>query len=125
MNEEVAHVNPQDNTDRHEALSSNSFHVLLALQHDPLHGYAIMKRVEETSGASVGPGAVYGTIQRLEEAGFIHVGRRREPARGSHPRQEYEISDAGLAILRAEARRLADLTRLVAQRNLLTDGEEP
>ena len=46
-------------------------HVLLALADGPLHGYAVMKRVEEDSGIAMGPGTVYGALQRLEEAGWI------------------------------------------------------
>lgn len=118
-------MSPRDDTDRHTPMSPNSFHALLALQSGPLHGYAILKQVEGTSGATVGPGAIYGALQRLEEAGFICEGKRLDPERGSRPRQEYEITQTGLAALQAEARRLADLAQLVAQRDLLTEGDTP
>lgn len=118
-------MSPRDDTDRHVPMSPNTFHALLALQSGPLHGYAILKLVKGTSGASVGPGAIYGALQRLEEAGFIREGKQADPERGSRPRQEYEITESGLAALQAEARRLADLAQLVAQRNLLAEGETP
>lgn len=102
-------------------LSPHAFHVLLALEQGPLHGYAIMKEVQVTSGASVGPGAVYGALQRLEAAGLAREGARREPTRGSHPRQEYEITPRGIAALRAEARRFVGLVRLAAERNLVVE----
>ena len=115
----------RDDADRPVPLSPTSFHALLALQSGPLHGYAILKLVEETSGASVGPGAIYGALQRLEEAGFVREGKQADPQRGFRRRQEYEITQSGLAALRAEAQRLADLSRLIAQRNLLPEGETP
>lgn len=107
--------------DGHLPLATHSFHVLLALERQPLHGYAIMKRVEETAGTSVGPGAVYGALDRLEAAGLAREGAVKPPERGSTPRQEYEITEAGLAALRAEAARMAGLARLAARRNLLPD----
>lgn len=113
----------QDGTAGNGRISPIAFHTLLALQAGPRHGYAIMKEVEATSGSAVGPGAIYGAIQRLDEAGLIQEGRRLEPERGSRQRQEYEITDAGHAALVSEARRLAQLTRLVAERKLLPEGE--
>ncbi len=106
-------------------LSPVAFHTLLALHGAPLHGYAIMKEVEATSGSGAGPGAVYGAIQRLEEAGLIREGRRLEPSRGSHPRQEYEITERGVIALRAEARRFTRLADLVARRDLVPEGDGP
>jgi DNA-binding PadR family transcriptional regulator len=108
-------------TERDVPLAPHAFHVLLALEREPLHGYAIMKQVRETADGSVGPGAVYGALQRLEAAGLVREGRRLEPDRGSRPRQEYEITRAGLAALRAEALRLARLVRLAAERDLVPE----
>lgn len=115
----------RDRSSAHGPLSPMAFHTLLALQKAPLHGYAIMKQVKSTSGSAAGPGAVYGAIQRLEEAGLIREGRRLEPRRGSRPRQEYEITESGREVLRAEARRFARLARLAVQRELLPEGEGP
>ena len=49
------------------------FHVLLALADGPLHGYAIMQAVEASAGRELrmGPGTIYGSIQRMEEAGLV------------------------------------------------------
>jgi DNA-binding PadR family transcriptional regulator len=104
-------------------LSPVSFHVLLALHGAALHGYAIMKEVEATSGSATGPGAVYGAIQRLEEAGLIREGRRLDPSRGSRPRQEYEITEQGRVALGTEARRFTRLAELVARYDLVPGGE--
>lgn len=100
-------------------LSRNAFHVLLALERQPRHGYAIMREVEETAGTRVGPGAIYGAIQRLEQAGLVREGKLRDPERGLHPRQEFEITRAGREALRAEARKVVELARLVRRRKLI------
>jgi len=108
-------------TERDVPLAPHAFHVLLALERESLHGYAIMKQVQETADSLVGPGAVYGALQRLEAAGLVREGRRLDPERGSRPRQEYEITQAGLAALRGEARRLARLVRLASERDLVPE----
>ena len=49
------------------------FHILLALADGPLHGYAIMQAVESSAGpgAPMGPGTIYGSIQRMEDSGLV------------------------------------------------------
>jgi len=95
------------------------FHVLLALADGPLHGYAIMKRVEEDSGLFMGPGTVYGALQRLEEAGWIREtdAAPADARRGS----AFALTEAGQAALRAEGARLGRLARLVGRLDLDTD----
>jgi len=115
------HDAPSERAGQHAPLAPNAFHVLLALERGPLHGYAIMKRVAETSGMPVGPGAVYGALNRLEAAGLVAGGAVREPERGSRARQEYEITEEGLVALRAEAARLARLVELAGDRDLLPE----
>ena len=86
-------------------------HVLLALADGPLHGYAVMKRVEEESGVTMGPGTVYGSLQRLEEAGWIgEAGQAPGDARRGNA---FTLTEAGRAALRAEGARLAQLARRV------------
>lgn len=101
------------------SLSTYAFHVLLALRDRPLHGYGIMKEIEETTGKVVKPGAIYGAIQRLEKADLVEEGELQEPERGVHPRQEYRITSAGREALRDEARSLVALARLAWRRGLL------
>ena len=99
-------------------LSANAFHTLLALHAGPLHGYAIMLRVRETSGRAIGPGAVYGTLRRLEDGGMVREGLRQESERGPKERQQYKITPRGSAALAGEGRRLEGLARLVADLDL-------
>lgn len=91
-------------------------HVLLALAEEPMHGYAVMKRVEEDSGLTMGPGTVYGSLQRLEDAGWIE---EAGPAPGDARRgQAFRLTVEGRAALRAEGSRLERLARRVGRLDL-------
>lgn len=103
----------------HEPLTPAVLHVLLALAEGPLHGYAIMQRVEEESGVQMGPGTVYGSIQRLEVQGLV----RERDDEGEGRRRVYEITESGKAALEAEAVRLHRLNELVRARRIATGGE--
>lgn len=94
------------------------FHVLLALDRGALHGYAIMQAVADTAGVSMGPGTIYGTLQRLSDAGLVD---EAEPPAGEsgERRRCYRLTRAGRAALKAEARRIANLADLVRTRRLL------
>ena len=77
--------------------------VLRLLEERPRHGYDIIKALEDQSGGlySPSPGAVYPTLQLLEE-----LGHARAVDEGGG-RRIYEITDAGRAYL-AEHRTTAD-----------------
>lgn len=77
--------------------------VLRLLDEKPRHGYDIIKALEERSGGTYtpSPGAVYPTLQLLEE-----LGHARAVDEGGG-RRIYEITDAGRAYL-AEHRSTAD-----------------
>ena len=94
------------------------FHILLALAGGPLHGYAIMQSVEETAGPGVrmGPGTIYGSLQRMEEAGLV----RELTTPASDRRRLFTLLPAGRRALEAESRRLLRLAALVRARRLVT-----
>jgi DNA-binding PadR family transcriptional regulator len=87
------------------------FFVMLALHGEPLHGYGIKKEVaERTKGAvDLDAGGLYRLIARLEERGWVEPSDA-DPT-GDGRRKYYELTEAGRAVLAAEARRLADLVR--------------
>jgi DNA-binding PadR family transcriptional regulator len=94
------------------------FHILLALSAGPLHGYAIMQSVEEATGADMrmGPGTIYGSLQRMEEAGLV----KELSAPSSDRRRLFALQPAGRRALEAEARRLSRLAALVRARRLVS-----
>jgi DNA-binding PadR family transcriptional regulator len=95
------------------------FHILLALADGPLHGYAIMQAVEETAGAGpvMGPGTIYGSLQRMEEAGFV----KELAAHTADRRRLFTLLPAGRRALAQEAGRLSRLAALVRARRLVPD----
>ena len=103
-------------TERTGNLTPLAIHVLLAFAEGPLHGYAVMKAVEELSESSLstGPGNIYGAIQRMEEAGLVRDAGRAEGRR----RRLYALTPAGRKALRTESGRLARLADLLRAKGL-------
>jgi DNA-binding PadR family transcriptional regulator len=95
------------------------FHVLLALADGPLHGYAIMQAVERTAAGDppMGPGTIYGSLQRMEEAGLV----KELAARTDDRRRMFTLLPAGRRALAQEAERLARLAALVRAKRLIPD----
>ena len=93
------------------------FHILLALAERPLHGYAIMQAVEATAGVHppMGPGTIYGSLQRMEEAGML----KELASRTDYCRRVFTLLPAGHRALLQEAARLARLAALVRARRLV------
>ena len=99
-----------------------TFHILLALAGGDLHGYAIMKDVAQRSNGSVrlGPGTLYGALRRLLEAGLVEEsGERADPERDDERRRYYRLTPLGLAVARAEARRLDVILRAARRKKLI------
>lgn len=105
-----------DHTTRDQPLTPAVFHVLLALADGPLHGYGVMKRVEEHSGIAMGPGTIYGSLQRLEEAAWVEVSSVDGDARRT---RRFALTADGREALRTEAGRLSRLAHLVEAKDLV------
>lgn len=89
-----------------------TFHVLLALQEDDLHGYGVKKRVEELSEGSVrmAPGTLYETLHRMRERGLVEEPDERPPTTEDHPqRSYYRLTSLGRRLLRAEVERVGGM----------------
>ena len=88
-------------------LSPASFHILLALAGDELHGYGIMQEIVRQSAGKyrLGPGTLYDNLQRLMEKGLIE-----ETAHRSVPtdprRRYYRLTALGRRVLSTEVERL-------------------
>ena len=87
------------------------FHILLALAGGRLHGYAISKEVHRQSGGEVrmGPGTLYGTLQRLLEQGWVAVSDSPEGV--DERRRYYRLSGLGKRALEEEVQRMDGLVR--------------
>jgi DNA-binding PadR family transcriptional regulator len=84
--------------------------VLTALAGEPMHGHRIRDDVEALSGRPVGPGTLYGAIERLGHAGHI----RSLPLQGR--RQPYELTALGRQHLAEEITRTRALVDVVERR---------
>jgi DNA-binding PadR family transcriptional regulator len=92
------------------ALTPAVVHVLLALAGGERHGYAILKDVQQQSGSRLrfGPGTIYGTLQRLMEAGHVEEVAVRA-ADVDARRRYYRLTRAGREALELEVDRLGAL----------------
>ncbi|HEY6410641.1 MAG TPA: PadR family transcriptional regulator [Ktedonobacteraceae bacterium] len=99
------------------------FHILLALADGEKHGYAIMQEVgaRTTGGAMrMGPGTLYGSIQRMLKDGLIVEARERtDPVHGEERRRYYRLTGFGQRVLQAEALRLEQLVHLAHSKQVL------
>jgi DNA-binding PadR family transcriptional regulator len=99
---------------RLDPLPAAAFQILLSLADGDLHGYAIMRQVEEQTNRRVrlGPGTLYSSIQALLEEGLIEEVDRADDDDSSERRRYYRLTSSGRKLARAEAERLADLLRV-------------
>jgi DNA-binding PadR family transcriptional regulator len=101
-------------------LSPVVLHILLAVAAEARHGYAIAQEVERATAGAVklGPGTLYGSLQRMVDAGLIEEADVPDDAEGSHAerRRYYAITGLGRRALRADTERLAEAVRLARTR---------
>ena len=79
---------------------------------DEAYGVRIRQAVAASRGTDVSSGAVYTTLERLEQRGFV-VSRRGESTatRSGRPRRYYRLTKAGEAAVQANYGALRDLAR--------------
>lgn len=118
----AAMTNRSMGDDAPEYLTPVVYHTLLALSGAPMHGYGLSREVARVTGGRVrmGPGTLYGTLQRLHDAGWVERTDEVESS-GSHAerRRYYRLTGAGRSALRSEARRLAQAVELARTRAIL------
>lgn len=68
--------------------------ILISLADGPKHGYALIRDISEIAGVELGPGTLYGALDRLEGLQLI------EPLPAQDRRHPYRITAAGAAALR-------------------------
>lgn len=95
-------------------LPSATFHILLALADCDRHGYAIIQDVAaRTNGElKLSAATLYRSVQRMLEQGLILETRDRpDPEQDDERRRYYRITDYGIKVARAEAKRLMQLVK--------------
>ena len=98
-----------------------TFHILVAVSGEELHGYAILQDVAtRTNGAvQIGAGTLYRSIHRMLEQGLlVESSERPDPELDDERRRYYRITPLGTAAVRAEAARLAELLELARAKGL-------
>ena len=86
--------------------------ILISLADGPKHGYALIQDIKELAGVELGPGTLYGALDRLERLGLIDA----LPAEDR--RHPYRITAPGAAALRVHldsAERISAAGRLRLQ----------
>lgn len=88
-----------------------SMYLLLALLGGENHGYALMRLVGEQSAGAVqmGPGTLYGTLNRLLADGLILETTDQTPRVDNERRRYYRLTNEGERIARIELHRLRNL----------------
>ena len=103
-----------------DPLPAAAFNILLALAGEELHGYAIMRQVEQQTGGRVrlGPGTLYGSLRTLLEANLIEEldGSSED---GAERRRYYRLTSAGLKLVRSELEALARTLRVARAKRLV------
>ena len=94
------------------------FHILLALVEGDRYGYAIQQDVRRHSDGRVrmGPGTLYGTIQRLLELGWIEESRGSVHRTRDERRRYYRLTRQGRQALDGEVTRMDELVRTARAR---------
>jgi DNA-binding PadR family transcriptional regulator len=69
--------------------------ILTSLADGSKHGYALIQDIKGFAGLQLGPGTLYGALDRLERMGLI------EALPAEERRQPYRITAAGVVALRA------------------------
>jgi DNA-binding PadR family transcriptional regulator len=95
-------------------LTEVAFYMLLTLASGPRHGYAILKDVQELSGGRIilSTGTLYGAIKRLVEQGWIERIECDLPDETGRPKKDYQLTDIGQRIFKAELNRMKKLVAI-------------
>lgn len=100
--------------------------ILFVLGRGSLHGYGIMKEVEDRTGGEVSllPSSLYATIKRMLDDGLIEESDEPDPEPSpGRPRRMYRITEDGRDLASREVRRMAAMIGLA--RGAGIDGQEP
>jgi DNA-binding PadR family transcriptional regulator len=96
--------------------------VLAAVEHEPLHGYAIMETLRERSDGAVDlpTGTLYPALRRLERGGYV---RSEWSTVNGRRRRTYELTGAGRRALTTERSEWRDFAAVIE--GVLRPGASP
>src|ERR1700689_2077718 len=100
-------------------LSPAAFHILLCLAEGERHGYAIKREIAQRTGGKLklGPGVLYGSINKLLDQGWIEESDERPDAHlDDERRRYYRLTPQGRKVAQAETARMRELVDLAAAR---------
>jgi len=94
------------------------FAILLSLSGGDRHGYAMMKdaRRPECGGIAMGPGTLYGTLERLMRDGLV----AETDVSDNERRRYYRLTNTGRAALDAELERMDSVVTAARHSGLLS-----
>jgi DNA-binding PadR family transcriptional regulator len=94
--------------------------ILLSLAEGDKHGYAMMKDARSPGGGGIqmGPGTLYGSIERMMRDCLVEESDRQDDER----RRYYRLTSQGRAVLAAELERLEATMSSARALGLLPDG---
>jgi DNA-binding PadR family transcriptional regulator len=97
----------EDRLEKYLPLSEATFAILAVLK-APLHGYAVMQKVEQLSQGHIklGPGTLYGAFATLEKEKLIEMVAEDER------RKSYRLTEKGRRLVDLQAHRLEILLGL-------------
>lgn len=101
-------------------LSESTYLVLLALYREPLHGYGIIKSLENSSEGDflISPGTLYGVLNNLEKQKMIEAVNQESASR---KKKTYGITEQGKQTVLAESDRFL---RMIQMTRKLMDERE-
>jgi DNA-binding PadR family transcriptional regulator len=98
------------------------FQILLALSDRERHGYGIMQEVKHQTGGrlNLGPGTLYGCLNRMLEAGLVEESDERpDPELDDERRKYYRVTNLGRQVSRLEVGRLEEAVHAARRKKLL------
>lgn len=106
-------------------LSPPVYQILITLGTGRLHGYGIIREFEDRTGqvGALLPGSLYNTIARMEKLELLEEAPAPDSAGEAADRRRYYRATAlGIAVAKAESRRLRALLDLAEDRQLGGSG---
>ncbi len=109
-------------------LNPRDYLILLSLSESPRHGYGLLKDIARLTEQEVrfDPANLYRSLKRMIKRELLTEMSPPPDAKQEDPRRRYYgITSLGARTVQAEAARLARLTEVARERNLVPDSEAP